>query len=215
MKEEFAGHLSRVLWDGTDLQLQTEVRYKPEPRLVIIFVADGVVISRVEKAWHRAGNSAQEHNRIRDFHKRLTNALERLRNKAYIELDELKKVAVRLVNAAMQIKGPRNRAEDALSLIPGSQWAAIINKQTEEMEEAPASSETARWKASMLKTVHLAGQINALLDADGVSDICLKTESGFVLIGESDGELLISKTSPEIMPVARQMVLRLQKTLLK
>jgi len=215
MKEDSAGYLSRVLWDGTDLQLQTEVRYKPEARLLVIFVADGVVISRVEKSWQRAMTSVEESSQIRDFHKRLTAAMERLRDKAYIELGELKKVTVRMVNAAMLIKGPRNRAEDALSLIPGSQWAAIINRETRQLEQAPAENQSEKWVDSLLETISLSTKIQALVEASPITDICLKTSNGFVLAGESENEILLTLTRPDIMPVARQMVLRLKKTLLK
>jgi hypothetical protein len=216
MKEEFAGHLSRVVWDGTDVQLQTEIRYKPEPKALVIFVADGVVVSRVEKAWQRSENATREHNRIREFHERLTAAMKRLRDKAYIEQSELKKVAVRLVSAAMQVEqGPRNRAEDALSLIPGSLWVALASKEDGAIEEAPAGKDHAKWIPHLLNTVKITGQLSALFETDELSDICLKTDDGFVIIGEHEKEILVALTETETMPVARQMVSRLQKTLLR
>jgi hypothetical protein len=215
MKEEFAGQLSRVVWDDTDVQLQTEIRYKPEPRLLVIFVADGTVVSRVEKPWKSSNKAAKEHSRIREFHERLTTAMKRLRDKAYIELDELKKVSVRLVNAAMNAEGPKNRAEDAISLIPGSKWVVIANKESGSFEATAISEKEKLWIAPLRESVKVAAQMAALLDAGGISDSTLKTEDGFIILGDGEEEILITLTAPDKMPVARQMVIRLQKTLLR
>lgn len=215
MKEEFAGHLSRVMWDGTDVQLQTEIRYKPEPRAQVIFVADGVIISRVEKPWNREPNATKEHNNIREFHKRLTRAMHRLADKAYIELDQLKKVTVRLVNAALHMESPRNRADDALSLIPGASWTAIIAKKDGALEQTPDGSAMEGWIKPMQDTIKVATQLTALFEADELSDISLKTSHGFILAADGENEILLTHTSKETMPVARQMMLRLQKTLLQ
>lgn len=215
MKEEFAGQLSRVVWDGTDVQLQTEIRYKPEPRLLVIFVADGTVVSRVEKPWKRSDNVAREHSNVREFHERLTIAMKRLRDKAYIELDELKKVSVRLVSAAMRVEGPRNRAEDAISLIPGSNWVVIAQREKPDFEAAQTADKDKKWITPLRETIKTAVQLASLLDAGQLSDITLKTDEGFIILGGSENELLISMTEFEKMPVARQMVLRLQKTLLQ
>jgi hypothetical protein len=215
MKEEFAGQLSRVMWDGTDLQLQTEIRYKPESRLLVIFVADGVVVSRVEKPWPKDSNVTREHTRIREFHERLTIALQRLQEKAYIELDELKKVAVRLVSAAMRVEGPKNRADDALSLIPGSTWVGILDKNSLSLEEAPSDLHKSDWINPILSVVAISNRISTLFAAGEVTDICMKTADGFVIAGENENEVLIALSKTETMPVARQMVTRLKQTLLK
>ena len=203
-----AGDLSAVNWGGEDLQLQTELRYLPSPHITTIMVVQGEVITRVKKPWVPADNQIEEQNRISEFHNRLTSAISRLCDKKWIKLKELPKLSNRLVSIALKFTSGTLTFE-ALTLLPGARWAALIDDTGDVLEAAPSDDFVSNWGEG---SVHLRGllkHISELFKAGPLEDVSLRLEDSFVLGALKGNEMLIAAIESDTLLEARQMLKRI------
>ena len=204
--QKSAGHLSRVVWTGRDLQLQTEVRYQDESVLTTIVVESGVVRARAERPWNVSQDQVEEKNRIREYHNRLTRAIERLKNKQWISYDELPSLFDKMVNISLRLSSEdENEATDAFALIKGAYWAAVFDSEGKLSKTSNDSMDNnlAQNSIRMLKAVE---KITTVLNAGMIKDMHLKTENGFLVAIPTDAKTYLASVSKENLKEARTML---------
>jgi hypothetical protein len=206
-----SGHLSQVLWQDQDIQLQTEVRYEPSPVLTTIMVVGGAVLSRVEKTWLPVTSMIDDQQRVSEYHQRLTKALERLRDRGWIDLEDLPNVAPRIVSVALKFTAG-TLASEALALLPGAHWAAVVDMQGNLEEAAPESSIVENWAKTVPSVKEFTDALSELFEAGIIEDISLKRTDGFVLLAQRENSMIISGVETKKMPEARQMIKRITGT---
>lgn len=170
-------------------------------------VVNGAVIVRSKNPWPISASQMQDQIRVSDYHKRLTMALERLRKKQWINLEQLKPLADKLVKVALRLSG--SLASEAMSLIPGVGWAAVLGEQGEIIEAKPESNVVAPWcdtSTSLLEAIVL---VSKLLEGGDIDDISMRTASGYVLLFPKDKSLVMTSVKSENLPEARQIMKRL------
>lgn len=202
-----AGHLSRVLWEKDDLQIQTELRYRPTPHVTTIMVVNGAVIVRSENPWPISSSQTQDQIRVSDYHKRLTLALERLRKRQWINLEELKPLADKLVKIALRLSG--SLASEAMSLIPGTGWAAVLGDEGEIIEAKPDNKLVEPWCETSTALLESIVMVSKLLEGGPVDDVSLRTGKGYVLLFPRGKSLVMTSVKSENLPEARQIMKRL------
>lgn len=205
-----AGDLSQVLWDGTDLQIQTEVRYETPARLTTILVADGTVISRTEKPWKPVTNLVEDQRRVTEYHHRLTQALQRLHDKRWVKVSDLAGLAGRLVSVAIRFGGSSITTE-ALGLMQGASWVALIDRAGRIEESTPAEAPAAPWGDAVRALMPVLEDISQLFGTGPLEDASLKTGENFILIAPREASVLVAEISGERLPEARQMIKRLSE----
>lgn len=205
-----AGDLSQVLWDGTDLQIQTEVRYEAPARLTTILVADGTVISRTEKPWRPVANLIEDQRRVTEYHQRLTHALQRLHDKQWVKVSDLAGLAGRLVTVALRFGGGSVTTE-ALGIMQGAAWVALIGRDGAVEESTPADAPAIPWGEAVRALLPVLEDISSLFGTGPLEDASLKTGENFILMAPRGEAMLAAEISGERLPEARQMIKRLSE----
>ena len=102
--------------------------------------------------------------------------MERLRDEKGADLKDLRRLFDRLVTVALRISG--TPAANALSVLPGGRWAALVAADGSTADAAPESSSGAEWCTFAPKLMKAADAIRALFGARPVTDIVLRIEEG-------------------------------------
>lgn len=206
-----AGHLSQVIWESKDLQVQTEVRYGEEPVLTTIMVEDGIVVYRAKKLWSPLPNPIEDQNKISDYHNRLTSAISKLRDKAWIKSEELPDLAEKLVNLALKYSGG-SMAVEAVDVIPGARWTAIINRKGEVLEAAPDATYAQHWGPLIPHFDKIFKEISNLFSAGELGDISIKLPKSYgIMAPDSNNNFLLTEVSIDNLGEARPMINKLVK----
>ena len=190
-----AGHLSAVSWTGIDLQLQTEVRYGEDTNVTTIMVADGRIVARVTKPW--LGNNAEEgeNKRIRDYHNRLTLAIQRLCDKQWISLDDLPRLAERMVGVALKLVHD-SRSGETFSIIPGAHWVALTDLTGGIKEAAPSVKVVSNWSDELPAVVSMLNATAKVFEVGEMHDAALRTSEGYVLTAFGVAEIAAAAVEP-------------------
>ena len=206
-----AGHLSQVIWESRDLQVQTEVRYEEEPVLTTIMVQDGVVVFRAKRIWTPLPNPIEDQNKISDYHNRLTSAIARLRDQAWIKSDELPKLAEKLVNFALKYSGG-SKAVEAVDVIPGARWTALISPEGDVVEAAPDGTYAKHWGPLIPHFNNIFKEISNLFSAGELQDVSIKLPKSYgIMAPDLNQNFLLTEVSINHLGEARPMLNKLVK----
>lgn len=206
-----AGHLSQVIWESKDLQVQTEVRYEKEPLLTTIIVQDGVVVFRAKRPWGTLPNPIEDQNKISDYHNRLTSAIGRLRDRAWFDAEELPNLAEKLVNLALKYSGG-SLAVEAVDVIPGARWTALINEKGEVLEAAPDATYAQHWGPLIPHFSKVFKEISNLFSAGKLGDVSIKLPKSYgIMAPDENNDFLLTEVSIDNLGEARPMMNKLVK----
>ena len=179
---------SRLRWGEADLQVQTELLRGEAQSVSTIVLADGAVVARSEREWIKWSGQLWEQRRLKAYQDALVRAMERLRDERGVDLDDLRRLFDRLVTVAMRVSG--TPAADALSVLPGGRWAALVAADGRTVDAAPETSSGAEWCAYAPKLMKAADALRGLFGARPVADVVLRTEEGYlILLPHRDGFL--------------------------
>lgn len=194
-EKKSAGHLSAVAWSDTDLQLQTEVRYGEDANLTTIMVADGRIVARVTKPWLGNITDEGENKRIRDYHNRLTLALTRLCDKQWITLEDLPRLAERMVGVALKLV-TASRSGETFSIMPGAHWVALTDLTGGIKEAAPSVKIVSKWSDELPALVSMLNATAKVFRVGEMHDATLRTAEGFVLAAFGVAEIAAAAVEP-------------------
>ena len=187
-KHSSAALFSRLHWDEADLQVQTELRRGEDQSISTIVLADGAVVARSEREWIEWSGQLWEQRRLKTYQDSLVRAMERLRDEKGVDLEGLRRLFDRLVTVALRVSG--TPAANALSVLPGGRWAALVAADGRATDASPESSSGAEWCAYAPKVMEAAGALRGLFGARPVADVVLRTEEGYlILLPHRDGFL--------------------------
>lgn len=202
-----AGHITRIQWDGHDLQVQTEMRPDSNPTITTLFVADGKVIASVERPWTVMDDQIKEQQRIVGYHNRLTKAMKRLRDERAITIEDLGVLAGRIVLVALRKLS--SFSSEVFSLLPGARWVAVADENGHSIEAAPERDSGKNWCGLASGLRKHAEKISAVFDISRLEDLSVRTKDTYILLVPKGTSSAIAEVSAEDFPSAHQMMLRL------
>jgi hypothetical protein len=85
-----AGRTSRIVRENTEIQIQTEYAYRPNPRLTTSLFTNGRIVRKVEKELDRAISSFEDKVRIEDMLRKQHSEVLKIINDKKLTLDFLK-----------------------------------------------------------------------------------------------------------------------------